>query len=344
MRIKCKNVKILFVLKKRNYGYGPSFGLSNSCAFVGNALFKYGIEFKVVEVIDGNGIDKEVHDYDPTHVILEAVWTTSAKIIELLELYKKKRPNMQWNVRIHSNSPFLSRESVIIQWVREYAEIAKKYKNFSISANNKRLVQELKLALGIKIVYLPNIYCPPDYPNQPKKQDKFLDIACFGAIRELKAIFPQAVAAMIYGNLSGQRIRFHINCNRIEEKNNAILKNLIALFDKTKHELVLHEWMLHKDLIELIQKQIDIGMAVSFSESYGITAYDYVINDVPVVGSKEIESILCIFKANPTEYTSIVKKLRLADLSRLIKIHYFNKCLLNRSNEQSIQAWLKYLC
>lgn len=337
--------KILFILRKRNYGYGPSFGLSNSCSFISNALSKHNIDSKIIEVIDGNGINREVHQYNPSIVILEAIWVTPDKIKELIELYNKKYKHIQWIIRVHSNAPFLSRESLALKWIREYHEISKKYKNLHIAANNIRLVEELQLSLDIECLYLPNIYCPPIYPHHKKKEnDGYLDIACFGAIRELKNIFPQALAAVIYGNQTGQKIKFHINCDRIEEKNNAILKNLIALFHNTNHKLVTHNWMLHEKLIEYIQKHIQIGMAVSFTESYGITAYDYSSNDVPVVASKEIDAILSMFYADPTSYKSIVSRLELADNCRDRSISlWLNKYLLNKANKKSTKIWLNFL-
>ena len=112
-----KNVKVLFIIKERKV-YGTktvSYGLVNSCEFVANALHKCGIRAKVVQVIDNNGIDKEVHEYKPTHCFIEALWVTPSKF----EILAKLHPKVKWNVRIHSMIPFLVSEGMSFEWINE---------------------------------------------------------------------------------------------------------------------------------------------------------------------------------------------------------------------------------
>ena len=73
------NKRILFILKRHNYG--PSYGLLNSCGYISEALRRNGIESKSVEVTDNNDIDREVSQYQPTHVIIEALWVVPVTII-----------------------------------------------------------------------------------------------------------------------------------------------------------------------------------------------------------------------------------------------------------------------
>lgn len=338
--MKHKPIKVLFVLKKRNLGYGPSFGLHCSCSMISQTLKKYGIESHIAEVLDNNFIERELVKDKYTHVFVEALWVVSSKI----ELLVKKYNKINFFVRLHSASPFIQGEGIAFQWLKEYWQIAQKYKNFHISCNDKRLKEELKLALGIRSVYSPNIYFHEKGPICPKKVDNFLDIACMGAVRSLKAILPQALAAMIYGNQTGQRIRFHINGNRLEgDKPEAILKNLISLFENTEHKLVLNDWMTHKMFIKFIQKHIDIGMCVSLSETYCLVAKDILMNDVPVVVSSEIKDVLPIFKADSRDYQSMVDALGAADSSRFTGLHLLNKILLQWGNYKATKEWLYLL-
>jgi hypothetical protein len=53
------------------------------------------------------------------------------------------------------------------------------------------------------------------------------------------------------------------------------------------HKLVVHEWVNHKDFIKLV-KTMDIGMQVSYSETFNIVAADFISQGVPVVISKEL--------------------------------------------------------
>ncbi len=71
-------------------------GLYNSVKFVSDMLNTCGIESKVVEVMDANDIDREVHHYRPTHVSIEAVWVMPEKLAELNRLH----PRVNWLIRI----------------------------------------------------------------------------------------------------------------------------------------------------------------------------------------------------------------------------------------------------
>ena len=90
--------RILFILKYRESDYGSynndptvekktwaytqglSSGLLNSAKFVCDMLFdELGYESKLVQVADNNDIDREVTQYKPTHVIIEAYWVVPEK-------------------------------------------------------------------------------------------------------------------------------------------------------------------------------------------------------------------------------------------------------------------------
>ena len=148
--------KILFICKKRkSSGPGPytnllSSGLLNSATFVNNMLEKNGIESKIVEVIDNNGIDREVHDFKPTHVIIEALWVVPSKF----EVLQKLHPTVKWIIRLHSETPFLANEGIAMEWIYEYM----KYDNVIISVNSKRIMKELNAILPKPVLYLPNFY------------------------------------------------------------------------------------------------------------------------------------------------------------------------------------------
>src|ERR1700688_2506570 len=98
-------MKVLFVLKKSGYGcnynYGTS-GLLNSATFIVDMLNDSGVEAKLVIVNDNNDIDREVSNFQPDTVVIEALWVVPEKFDAL----KKLHPNVNWIVRIHSDLPF----------------------------------------------------------------------------------------------------------------------------------------------------------------------------------------------------------------------------------------------
>lgn len=333
--------KILFICKLRNDFYGPSFGLINSCKFISNSLKENNIESRVVTVIDANDIDREVFNYKPTHVFIEALWVLPSKFEELIPLH----PEIKWYVRIHSKIPFLANEGIAIQWIKELNKLSKIYPQFQIAVNNKCDIETYYLYDKIKMQYFPNIYCPPIYDIrelEDKKKNNFLNLGCFGAIRPLKSQLAQAFAAIIFGNQNKIKINFHINSDRCETGGDPVLKNLLYLFKDTAHRLVFHPWIDHNEFIHIV-KQMDIGLQVSMSETFNIVAADFVWNNIPLVGSDEIEWLDKRYKANPIKVESIVERLFYAYEERKNKSHNANLRGLEKYNKQALKVWLSSL-
>jgi hypothetical protein len=329
--------KILFVLKKRG-SYGVSYGLVNSCKFVADALKPYGIESKIVQVEDNNKIDREVNLFKPTHCFVEALWVVPSKFEVLLPLHKK----VQWYVRLHSQTPFLGYEGIAFQWIKEYAELSKKYKNFQISANSAILVRDVAAALGITMPYSPNIYLFDKKNYSFLWQDNVVDIGCFGAIRPFKNHLNQALAALQFARENKLKLRFHINASRFENMGESILKNLRYMFKDSGHELVEHDWANHEDFIKLVRK-MDLGLQVSYTETFNIVGADFVSNHIPLVGSKEIEWLHPWYQADPNDVADIVKKLNIAYYAKVLHLHRLNEMELKAYNKRAIEEWLDLL-
>jgi hypothetical protein len=89
-------------------------------------------------------------------------------------------------------------------------------------------------------------------------------------------------------------------------------------------------------------KTIDIGMQVSFSETFNIVAADLVTQGVPIVGSNEIPWTTKLFSTGPTDSDKIADKLfftyKFPTLN--LKIHRY---LLKKYTNKTVKTWLKFL-
>jgi hypothetical protein len=332
--------KVLFILKKRqssHTGYASvSSGLLNSARFVSDMLNKNGIESNLVEVQDNNCIDREVSKYRPTHVVIEALWVVPSKF----EVLTKLHPNVQWIIRLHSDISFLANEGIAIEWIYEYL----KYDNVKISANDWETNFNFELLTNKEFVYLPNYYPVGFFNiNHPKPFfRKVLNVGCFGAVRPLKNQLIQAVAAIDFADTYKKKLRFHINTQRIEGRGEPVLKNLRELFENnTRHELVEHGWLSHNEFIDLVQR-MDIGLQVSFSETFNIVSADFVNNNIPVVTSNEVDWVNPVFYANPSKVESIVSRMKRALFSSVFKLNFLNKISLWYYSFKSERIWTKY--
>lgn len=352
--------KIQFILKKRETyyedeencysgGYGLLHsGLFNSASFVAKMLQDLGYETEIIHVIDNNCIDKEVTRFKPDIVVIEAYWVVPDKF----DILSKLHPNVKWIVRNHSKLPFLANEGIAMDWTLQYAA----FPNVFISSNAKDTNEEIRVLirnaypnmseeeLDLKCPYLPNYYPIEETFKKIDRCDRLekldvIDVGCFGAVRPLKNHLIQAVAAIKYANEVGKRLRFHINSTRLENKGDQVLKNIRLLFSHLQHELIEHEWMPHDDFLNLLET-MDIGLQVSYSETFNIVAADMVSRCVPIVVSNEIDWVSSFFHADPNKSDDIVEKMARAWIYGFVTPRYCtNKARLIRSNKIAKAEW-----
>lgn len=176
------------------------------------------------------------------------------------------------------------------------------------------------------------------------KTRKTINISCFGAIRPLKNHLNQAAAAIRFADQQGLLLNFHVNASRVEQQGDSILKNLRSTFFYLKnHNLIEHEWLPHDQFLRLIRDQIDIGMQVSFTETYNIVAADHVAQRVPVVASTEIPFVSRIFCAQPNDVPGMVRALHIAYWGSALGLQWINRRLLEQNTQAAARAWKKTL-
>ena len=338
--------KVLFILKRRD-GFNPiehtdlslQCGLYNSISYVNDMLVSLGIESQISLCVDNNCINGYVYNYKPTHVIIEALWVIPDKIKLLQSMY----PEIIWIIRLHSAVPFLGIESsVSTKWIAEYSSL----RNVFISANDLRLQTELQYYLSTiankPIIYLPNYY-PGDFKPFTKDFEKdTINIACFGAIRPFKNHLTQAIASIEFCRRLNKKLRFHINDGRIEVHGSNVHTNLIHLFAKLgdAFELVLHPWANRENFLNICYNEIDIGLQVSFTETFNLVTADLLSQGIPVIGSSEIPWMTKKYLCDPTDVTDII---------RVLDVVYDNPSLNVEENKQSLieyrettkQVWLQ---
>jgi len=303
-------MRILFVLKDRFYNktHSKSYGLINSSIQVAKYLESIGCTCKVVQVIDANYIDKEVFEFKPDVVIIEALWVSGDKMKELIEI--KRYKNIKWVVRVHSDIGFLSAETFGIKYIQDYIDLGKE--NLFVSCNYYEFNDHLSKTLFYPFVYLPNIIDIKFY-HKKKEYSSYMDVGCFGSLRILKNQCYQAMCAIDAANKLGKRLRFHITVDvNIDNKNevlNPILKNLEELFKNSPHELVKHFWLEQDDFHYLI-KRMDIGLQLSYTESFNIVSADFVNGGVPIVVSDSIRWMPWFLKTSTVKYDQTIRKIK----------------------------------
>lgn len=168
-----------------------------------------------------------------------------------------------------------------------------------------------------------------------------IKIGCFGALRLFKNHLQQAIYAIEFANKLNKRLEFHINVGD-KDTNSPILNNLRSLFKNTEHSLIEHPWHPHYAFLNVVSK-MDMGLQLSFTETFNIVAADFVANDIPIVVSNEISWANFLYKANPTNSKEVLFKMKLAYYGKPFNLHKLNKIGLKNYNKNSINTWLNYI-
>jgi hypothetical protein len=317
--------RIQFILKNRDnqYGCDPqsgspylSSGLYNSARLVAEMLrCTLGFETRLDHAIDNNAIDRLVTQYKPDICVIEAYWVVPEKFAVLTKLH----PRITWIVRNHSAMPFASMEGQIVDWSLRYMD----YPNVIIACNEPRTDIEFRNlialykptwigALQSRCVLLPNYYPVTMNWRDFMGSAGTVNVGCFGALRPLKNQLLQAVAALEWAKSMNKKLRFHINATRVEGRADAVLQNMRRLFAlMPTANLVEHPWLNNTQFLALC-RTMDVGMQVSFSETFCITAADMLVSGVPIVVSSEVTWVPRALQADPTDSVDIIKGLRTA--------------------------------
>lgn len=344
--------KTLFLLKTReDYSQDPSYsgsyqiatGMWNSAKFVVDALTMNDREADIGLLVDGNSIDAAVMGYNPTHVIIEGLWVTPAKMAELMSL--QRHAGRTWCVRIHSEIPFLASEGIAMSWIGEYVKLGVK-----VISNAPRAAAELTWEASHTIppapenvIYLPNCYPVHEFqPIQRERNTAALNIGCFGAFRPLKNQLQQAFAALRYAESVGRPLRFHIN-GRIDAGGSGAQRNVFDLFaqlDSTTAEVIEHGWEDRETFLQSLG-ELDMLMQVSMSETFNIVAADAVLMGIPVIATDEIPWLYPM-SVDPQSVPDIVQKMGLIMNPRNFFITK-NRVRLTQYNQTAVKKWLAFL-
>lgn len=151
----------------------------------------------------------------------------------------------------------------------------------------------------------------------------------------------QAFAAINFADGIGRNICFYINANRAEQNGENNLKNIRALFKGTEHKLVEVPWLEHKEFVQLIAG-FDLGMQVSFTESFNLVTADFVHQGVPILVGDDISWMPEKSRVSPTAYGEIVRKL--SQIYNCPKNYTTsNSKSLERYNKHSKLQWKEFL-
>jgi hypothetical protein len=137
----------------------------------------------------------------------------------------------------------------------------------------------------------------------------------------------------------------HFHINDPDDDSNPIFLNLKELFAiNTKHKLYIHDWMKHSEFVKVIKK-MDLGLQLSYSESFNFVTADFVNYEIPILVSESISWMPKLSMTSTVDYDDTIDKI--GDMiKRKHKIHLLirlNKNHLVKYNDNSKKIWNKFI-
>jgi hypothetical protein len=245
----------------------------------------------------------------------------------------------------------MATEGIAFEWINQYIELRKQGIKINLSANSEDLFEDLSALFDDAVNFTPNLYYPQKTEhscsiNEYRNCEHEIHIGIFGALRPLKNHLKQAIWAIEYGKKLNRPVVVHINATEHESSNpqtGSVIRNVRNLFKSNENRLVEHPWYPHKDFLNVVSK-MDFGLQVSFSETFNITAADFVYMGVPIIVSDEVKFVNPLSRLNnSTSNEEALETIELTTSFISCGLGMMNRYLLNKSNSKSVECWKNLL-
>jgi len=331
-------MKFLFIVKDRNASNPQKQIASLIHAAENNAIYlrSLGHIVNVAGLPDANYIDSALKQHKPDITISEAVWINPEKFKTLLP---RNQYIKNFIIRIHSDFAYFAIESLGFPWIFESAKVDPKIR---LASNCKNVANNMGVVSDSEFLYLPNIY---DVPLSKSRKDAtdVVNIGLFGAIRLLKNHLVQAIAAIKFCELNNKKLHFYIN-ELTSDAGGSILNNIKHVFNHNpKHKLFVEKYRQGEEYNNFI-KYMDLGMQVSFSESFNLVAANFVCNGVPIVVGDCVNWMPIEAISSYTDIDDMVAKIKFAYMNRNNHAYQLKQmAYLKEYNISAKNAWNEFL-
>ncbi len=289
--------RIVFFTKSFGDGYNNS-GVYDAAIYTAQFLESlnlddrsgraYTFSCNVYPVKDEEELCGVVKTLNPSMVIIEGIWADPEKI---------KAINNITYVRSHSQWSFMGEDATRL--IFEY-----KKRNVGIIFNDLE-TYEVFNCVGSRsfmspnlCVYLPNLF--PMYSNAVSlnyhpfncyQETVPFRIGMFGELRPMKNHLMQVMAVRRFAAwlYEGYGVKTELNINTSFDTD-PVLSSIRHIVANASDYLSLKEhFWLHGHEFNSVIQNMNLGLQVSFTETFNLTSARFVCNDVPVIASKAVK-------------------------------------------------------
>ena len=236
--------------------------------------------------------DDDLYNYIIRHnsrvIILEAPTFQRQTLLKIIETGREV------NLVIHSTISFLQVEEEAFSNVQFYLKL-EKHDNFSISNPCQYEVNGFNSYSNVPVIYLPNTFNGAEIKEKEmdiiahrlkcRKEASYIKIGLFCAYRPFKNMATQITACTMLNRKTPVELHLFEAASP-----NPIYRNMKELVENSKLKVVYHKQDSNENM-HLVLKDIDIGLQVSYSETFSYIICEHMSHATPTVSSRNFQRL-----------------------------------------------------
>jgi len=284
-------------------------------------------------------IQKLFADPSITHIVIQAPWIESAKLIAISHQFSY----VKFAVSCHSNVGFLQTDPHGMNLMLDLLDIEQSTHNVFAAGNSRPFTEWLKDAYHGRCILLPNLYFLDDLnpTDRPLFRGGNLKVGIFGAPRPQKNILTGVAGAIELAETLKTHTEIWVNRGRDERHGVTILESCKIAIERnpftTYHELHWTVWPQFRRFVG----SMNLLIQASYSESFNQVCADGAATGIPSVVSSAITWAPDHWKANCDDANSVARIGRYLLLDPHAGKDGLNA--LKRHNQSGILFWKQFL-
>lgn len=263
-----------------------------------------------IDLLTGNGIKAEVFNcYGLTRdEIIDCVETKEPRVVinatmslhhGRTENLASRFPRVKWVTTCHSSQSDLARNSCWLRGQTAFLDLARRKHNCYYGLVDERA--DFYQAFSCpRLIHLNNCALQlDDAPHLALHDPPIVSLIC--CWRQLKNIPNQLIALSLASKITPLKVLLSVKDDR-ESLAERFAKSVSLCCD-------VRPWRPWRDYRQMIAEDVDVGLQVSFTESFNFVALDHMLAAKPVIGSPAIRYLPSEWQSNSDDPEDIARRL-----------------------------------
>jgi len=256
-----------------------SSSMSVNARHTAAALAGLGLSCRVMGLDEVTPWDRTLGELHPRLVITNIL----AVQVSVLDSLAGETPDVEWVVRCHSNLPAMFTAPELVRRFRSVVDLAESMKNVRLAMVDPAEAMRLRSA-GIPAITLPNVFTGElaKFSRDEPISQSAMHLSAMFAPRVLKNPAAHVLAAAA---VARQDVPLVLH---ISDQGGNMPEQMRMLAGACGLSIMAHPAMAHHEFTAWLAARIDVGLQLSYTDSYNWTAMEHLALGIPCVTSTAV--------------------------------------------------------